>query len=293
MTDKSPKRSPRSKKVRTDKELDEEFDGELYIPTAETGHKLRKVVPSQEPQIKKYLSMTKPELQKWLRHNGQLVTGRKFDLLLRCIDGELNGRIPGCPACHRGQMSYDYSEGAYVCRGYFDEVAQNPIRCGHVQSRVKREKWHDLEKDAPVAKGEGAESTQSSAVGDDAHDKEHHHSDHPDHHHNHHNCKVEANHPLVDLLEDMAYYHSILKDENWGYKARAFISAARAVEHLPFEIDGKIHDALSMGNRGDAKQHVAKIGRSSAEVMQAFLDSGKTRSPHLEDLKSQIPKHDH
>jgi hypothetical protein len=276
-----------SKTKRSKTSADEDDDDlDLYIPDSKNASKLVQVSPSKEPRIRKYLSLGKPDLQKWLRHNGQLVTGRKEDLLLRCIDGEINGRIPGCPACHKGQMFYSYEEGAYVCNGYWDDMARVPIRCGHIETKVKREPWRDIEKDPAVAKGEAPHSASSGA--DDAHDKAHHHSGNPDHHHTEHNCVVEANHDLVDLLEDMAYYHSVLKDENWGYKARAFIAAARAVEHLPFEIDGKSHQALNMGNPRDAKHHVERIGKSSAEVMQAFLDSGKQRSPHLEEFKASL-----
>jgi hypothetical protein len=289
MSDSKSQKSKRAKKDSSDVEDDEDDENDLYIPDPKNASKLVHIVPSKEPKIKKYLSMTKPELQKWLRHNGQLVTGRKQDLLLRCIDGEINGRIPGCPACHKGQMYYNYSEGAYVCNGYWDELSHNPIRCGNIESHVKREKWRDIEKDSPIDKGEGVNTSDDKSG---AHDEEHHHKDHPDHHHAGHRCEVEANHPLVDLLEDMAYYHSIQRGENWGYRSRAFISAARAVEHLPFEIDGKVHDALSMGDRRDSKHHVAQIGKSSAEVMQAFLDSGNTRSPHLEELKSSIKASD-
>jgi len=281
--------SRRTKKQKQEEVDYEDDDTHLYIPDPKSASKLRKVNPSKEPRIRKYLSVSKPELQRWLRHNGQLITGRKHDLLLKCIDGELNGRIPGCPSCHLGQMHYDYSEGAYVCNGYFDDMAHNPIRCGHVQSHVKREHWRDPDKDSPIDKGEGKQWSSSSDRGEAGpNDEEHHHKDHPDHHHHEHNCKVPANHPLVDLLEDMAYFHSVKKDENWGFRSRAFISAARAVEHLPFEIDGKVHEALSLGNRRDVEHHVGNIGKSSAEVMQAFLDSGKTRSPHLEELKASL-----
>jgi len=284
----SKKAASASAKKQKHEEVEEYDDVVFHIPDGKDASKLRRVSPSNEPKIKKYLAMNKPEIQKWLRHNGQLVTGRKHDLLLRCIDGEVNGRIPGCPSCHLGQMQYDYSEGAFICNGYFDSLAHNPIRCGHIQSSVERERWRDPEKDSPIDKGEGKSWSSSSQGGESAKDEEHHHRDHADHHHHEHNCQVAANHPLVDLLEDMAYYHSVKRGDNWGFRSRAFISAARAVEHLPFEIDGKVHDALRLGNRSDTKHHISNIGKSSAEVMQAFLDSGKSRSPHLEELKASI-----
>ena len=243
----------------------------FYIPSKDHPEKLVKV-PIHEDRFKKYLEMFKPELQEYLRFNGQLVTGRKLDLLLRCFDGEMNGRIPGCDYCHHGQMKYDYQDGKFVCNGYFDEVAQHPVHCGHVADNVKREKWRDPKKDSPITKGEHPKQQFGDVK---------HHKNNVEHHHGIHHCIVEANHPLVDLLEDMAYYHTILKDEKWSYKARAFISAARAVEHLPFEVT----DALSLGSRKDVEHHVQRIGKGSADVMQAFLDSGKKRSPHLEELK--------
>jgi DNA polymerase/3'-5' exonuclease PolX len=94
---------------------------------------------------------------------------------------------------------------------------------------------------------------------------------------------VEANHPLVDMLEEMAYLHSVLKDDNWGYRARAFKTAASAVESL----DEEVKDARSLGDRGN-EHHVDRVGKSSAEAMQAFLDSGKKHSPQLDELRRAV-----
>jgi len=259
------------------KDDEDEEQSALYIPKKGNSAKLITVTPSKHPEIKKYLSMTKPELQKWLRHNAQLVTGRKHELLLRCVDGQINGRIPGCPRCHHGQMQYDYSNENYVCRGYFDKMSKTPIACGHSEAEVKREPWRDIEKDSPV-------NREASNEGEGGGKETQHHKDNPDHHHDEHHCKVEANHPLVDLLEDMAYYHSVLKDENWGYRARAFKTAARAVEELDFEVT----NAKDLSNKGS--HHVERIGESSAKVMQSFLDSGKQQSSELDDLKGALKK---
>jgi len=261
---------------------DDEFDFDddeyhLYIPKNGQSGKLMRVILSEHPEIKKYLRMDKPELQKWLRHNGQLVTGRKHELLLRCVDGQINGRIPGCPKCHEGQMQYDYTEDVYVCNGYFDKLSRTPIRCGHTQKEVERGPWHDLEKDPPVNKGH-----ENQGTSDEGRIEPKHHKEHMEHQHKDHNCKVEANHPLVDLLEDMAYYHSVLRDENWGFRARAFISAARAVEGLEYEVK----DARKL------EKEVDRIGSSSAEAMQAFLDSGKKSCSQLDHLKSAAARHE-
>jgi len=250
----------------------------LFIPKKGDSSKLRKVTSSKEPNIKKYLSMGKEELQKWLRHNSQLVTGNKKQLLLRCVDGQLNGRIPKCPRCHQGQMQYDYENRQYVCNGYFDDMSKTPIRCGHTESEVKRQKWHDVEKDSPV-KSKVEERNSSIKSSQNHHvcgDSEHHQ-------HGEHHCKVDANHALVDMLEDLAFYHSVLRDENWGYKSRAYSTAARAVEELDFEVK----DALSLGDSKSDK-HVERVGKSSAEAMQAFIDSGKKRCPQLEDIKGKV-----
>jgi len=259
---------------------DDEDEPMLYVPHG-SSNKLMKVNDQIYPEIEKYLDLSKPELQKWLRQNGQLVTGRKYDLLLRCVDGQINGRIPGCNKCHHGQMQFDYGQGMYICNGYFDHMSKTPIRCGHTREHVKREPWLDL-KDTPVEKG-----TPSSSAGGDRNNKNQHNEEHAEHQHSEHNCKVESNHPLVDLLEDMAYYHSVLRDENWGYKARAFTSAARAIEWLDFEVS----DAHKLGD-SNSEEHVERIGKSSAEVIQEFLDSGKKRSGKLNELKAQVKKID-
>jgi hypothetical protein len=279
MSDNQKDRAPKHAKID-----EEDRQNAIFIPKQGDSSQLRRVNPSKEHSVQKYVDMSKPELQKWLRHNGQLVSGRKHDLLLRCIDGQLNGRIPGCPACHHGQMQYDYSHGQYICNGYFDDMSRTPIRCGHTASEVKREPWRDVEKDTPAQRGGTGDAdnrNQQRNGGDKS--TEPHHKEHPDHHHSEHTCKVEANHPLVDLLEDMAYYHSVIRDQDWGYRARAFKAAANAVEQLGFEVK----NARILGD-SNSEHHVERIGKSSAEAMQSFLDSGKQHCPQLEDLRSKV-----
>lgn len=251
----------------------------VVIPTKADPPGLMRVF-SSNTKTSKYSQMPKPELQSWLRENGQLVTGRRKDLLRACVDGEINGRIPGCMRCGKGQLHFDYERMIYVCNGFFDEEARLPVRCGFALEKVRREKWRNPAEDPPIPKG----TTEKEWVHPATEPK--HHREHPDHHHHAHHCTVEANHAIVDLFEDLAHAHHVLKDEKWAYKARAFIQAAAAIEKL----DHEVKSVEEFEGRSGEDNHVFGIGKGSVEVIVAFLGSGKKKSSHLEDLNRQIKK---
>jgi pimeloyl-CoA synthetase len=99
-----------------------------------------------------------------------------------------------------------------------------------------------------------------------------------------HHCKTEANHPLVDLLEDIAYFNSALKDENWGCLDRAFKTAARAIEELDFEVK----NALELSSKGS--HQLERVGERGVRVMQSIVKSGKKMSGELEAPKKALKK---
>lgn len=51
----------------------------------------------------KYSVMTVAELKRHLRANGQILGGKKAELVVRCVDGELLGALPKCPRCQHGK----------------------------------------------------------------------------------------------------------------------------------------------------------------------------------------------
>lgn len=53
--------------------------------------------------------------------NGQPKTGNKGDLIEKCADGELLGRIPLCSACGGGKPRFDGKTGIYKCPGFMDD----------------------------------------------------------------------------------------------------------------------------------------------------------------------------
>lgn len=77
-----------------------------FIPSALQDPPLLEIPPNH-PLAKKFASYTTDDLKALLRHNGQFVTGRKKDLIARCIDGEMHGRIPGCGKCKKGQLRFN------------------------------------------------------------------------------------------------------------------------------------------------------------------------------------------
>lgn len=94
----------------------------------------------------KYVGLKVKELQEVLRANKQLVSGNKGELVARCVDGERNGALPGCPSCRAALEEVEENgqaktlgrdppilkksiEGGYHCLGHYNEVYQTPARC--------------------------------------------------------------------------------------------------------------------------------------------------------------------
>lgn len=69
-----------------------------------------------------YHNMTGAELKDICRYNRVPTSGKKNDLLLRCIDGHVHGRLGLCDTCGKGKLKIGPDGKKILCSGYFDEV---------------------------------------------------------------------------------------------------------------------------------------------------------------------------
>ena len=82
-------------------------------------------VITEQTLFVRYNSMNTSKLKEVLKWNRQLLSGRKDQLVFRCIDGHLLGAIPICPLCSdkHSQNSTTLKEsddGTFRCGGYYD-----------------------------------------------------------------------------------------------------------------------------------------------------------------------------
>lgn len=102
----------------TKKRSIDDVKGEGTAPAAESG--------PETPIHELYSGMKTDELKDVLRWNKQTgLSGKKDELLLRCVDGHMNGRIGLCPSCEEGKLKLANST-TVSCSGYFDE--ENQVR---------------------------------------------------------------------------------------------------------------------------------------------------------------------
>jgi hypothetical protein len=78
-------------------------------------------------------------LKATLKANGQSTTGAKDELVQRCAQGAIMGRIPTCPLCSGGKLKYDAATGIYACPGYMDDADFRP--CFFKSADVTRGIW--------------------------------------------------------------------------------------------------------------------------------------------------------
>lgn len=102
-------------------------------------------IPVDDPVAVKYTKLSVAELKEWLKANNGFVTGVKDELVTRCIDGELNGRLPLCERCGKGRLHFDSEVALYKCQGYFDDQVKMRITCNFVEPQVKRLEWKNPE----------------------------------------------------------------------------------------------------------------------------------------------------
>jgi hypothetical protein len=108
--------------------------------------------------------MTVGTLKDWLKVNNQLVSGNKPELVERCVDGEVNGRIPKCPRCLLGRLKFNTSTAMYECAGYHDEDSQRFIACKNKMEQVSRDTWLDPEVDSPEEKTSSTSNATSTTT---------------------------------------------------------------------------------------------------------------------------------
>eukprot|EP00578_Thalassiosira_sp_NH16_P006940 CAMPEP_0181116970 /NCGR_PEP_ID=MMETSP1071-20121207/22240_1 /TAXON_ID=35127 /ORGANISM="Thalassiosira sp., Strain NH16" /LENGTH=484 /DNA_ID=CAMNT_0023201261 /DNA_START=132 /DNA_END=1586 /DNA_ORIENTATION=- len=101
--------------------------------------------------MKKYNKMKNVDLKSVIRWNlGCGTTGAKDLLLLRCIDGHVNGRLGRCPTCFRGKLNLKEEDAGatIICKGYYDEDIAQRIPCGYataVASAPRLQPWYSDE----------------------------------------------------------------------------------------------------------------------------------------------------
>lgn len=82
------------------------------------------------------------ELKDVLRWNRQFLTGTKNYLLVKILDGHVNGRLARCQLCQGGKLKIDERNCAVVqCNGQFDEDAQQRIPCTFKCSVQDAPRW--------------------------------------------------------------------------------------------------------------------------------------------------------
>lgn len=73
--------------------------------------------------------LTIPALKDVLRHNNQLLSGTKGNLLERISQIQEMGNIPDCPKCAYGRLRYDVASGTYSCPGFYNIQAYHYHAC--------------------------------------------------------------------------------------------------------------------------------------------------------------------
>jgi poly [ADP-ribose] polymerase len=69
------------------------------------------------------------QLRSVLKHNEQPVTGGQQQVLERVIDAMLFGRLPKCPVCKDGDLSFAHDTNLYTCHGYSSAWAKCDFAC--------------------------------------------------------------------------------------------------------------------------------------------------------------------
>ena len=98
-------------------------------------------IRADNPVWQKYKKMSSALLKDYLRKNDCFLKGKKAELLERCFDGDMRGRLMRCPQCGQGkldivmaskEMSASNAGGqsnTAVCNGYFDEEMGYRVKC--------------------------------------------------------------------------------------------------------------------------------------------------------------------
>jgi hypothetical protein len=94
-------------------------------------------------------------------------------------------------------------------------------------------------------------------------------------------AKVPANQSLSDLFDELAKLEKDAGGENSAFKAKACKVAAIAIRTLEFEVESGAQ--VSKG-----KQKVPGIGKGSGLIIDDYIESGRTKSSKLDELKAKL-----
>jgi hypothetical protein len=329
----------------------------IVVFSGDPSNPLRELSGDDE-RVRKYASLTLDRLKDFLRCNGMLIKGTKDELVERCVDGEINGRLTKCTRCKHGRLTFKPDTGKFSCSGYYDKDVSMFIKCPFMGETAPREKWLDPAVDAPVGgndeSGEGQDSSSAgggSAVVVNVEEiltpefttsiasldvrelatavtkrmKDLGYTLPSDENKSRVEfgqtymkegkdltktilavgtkfpkplvegseaataaaaaaasqvARVEANESLAQLFDDIAKYEKILGGD--VFKIRSHKSVAVTLRDLSYEVtSGK-----ALAKPGPNK--VSGIGKGSAQIIDEFLESGKTSSPLLEELKAKV-----
>lgn len=82
------------------------------------------------------------DLKDILKWNRQFVTGTKNYLMVKVLDGYVNGRLARCQLCQGGRLKIDDTDCTVVqCNGQFDEDSQQRIPCTFQCSVKEAPRW--------------------------------------------------------------------------------------------------------------------------------------------------------
>lgn len=130
---------------------DEDSDGEERRPAKKAKKSAGDELETCARAMKIYGKMKNEDLKSVIRWNlGYGTTGTKDILLLRCIDGHVNGRLGRCPTCFKGKLNLKEEDAGatIICKGYYDEDIAQRIPCGYataVASAPRLQPWYSNE----------------------------------------------------------------------------------------------------------------------------------------------------
>ncbi|KAI2489577.1 NAD+ ADP-ribosyltransferase [Fragilaria crotonensis] len=131
----------------------ESMDDEEDRPAKKT--KLSKTEKEEVELYEIYKNKNADELKDYMRWNHQIIGGRKDALILRCIDGQMRGRLARCPMCKQGKPKIAEEDHDYAsCNGYFDEDMQSRVPCNFQISLDKAARLHPWYTEPPTEEQE-------------------------------------------------------------------------------------------------------------------------------------------
>lgn len=88
-----------------------------------------------------YKTMKLDEVKDVLRWNGQHRSGTKPVLLVKCLDGQMYGRLARCSVCAGGRLKLCDDGLTVKCMGTFDEDTQTRVECAYAAKASEAPRW--------------------------------------------------------------------------------------------------------------------------------------------------------